>query len=293
MVLTKKVVLLGDSSVGKTSLIKRYVHDSFDDSYIVTIGTKVSKKELKVERDGSEERVKLMIWDVLGQTGFTSVHTRTFAGVHGAILVADVTRKETLTTLEQYWIPTLKAVVEKVPFVFAGNKADLKENYAFSLKDLQELASKYNTGTTEKLPPELSTSYLTSAKTGDNVDKLFESLGHLTVSEQAEADPIKELYESLLAMGVHRTSDTSTLTGTLDAIIVDFCEGINDDKKAMNVIRKVAKKIDLDVRNPTKEVMLKFVNGLAAADKEMISSARSKINKKKRTQMVLAASSDA
>ena len=62
----KKVVLLGDSAVGKTSLIRRFVYDEYDDGYISTIGAKVSKKEVEVEYDGTDYKVMLMIWDIIG-----------------------------------------------------------------------------------------------------------------------------------------------------------------------------------------------------------------------------------
>src|SRR5207237_2201408 len=120
----RKIVLLGDSAVGKTSLVRRYVFDLYEDSYVTTIGSKVTRKELRIQRPDKTVTLNMMIWDILGREGYTSLHARTFAGVHGAILVSDLTRGETLRSLEEYWIPLLFKVVDKVPLVFVCNKTD-------------------------------------------------------------------------------------------------------------------------------------------------------------------------
>ncbi|MFQ5910131.1 MAG: Rab family GTPase, partial [Thermoplasmata archaeon] len=228
MGIKKKVVLLGDSAVGKTSLIRRYVFDLFEDSYIATIGSKVTMKELKIPRPNKTVKLTMMIWDLLGREGYTAFHARTFAGVHGALLVADLTRKETLTSLERYWIPALFEVVENVPLVFVCNKSDLTGELEFEGEDIAEIASKYSDQFKDVLPKDLTSWYTTSAKTGSNVEKAFESLGHLMLSEKLQEDPVKELYQSLVATGIRRAADKTTLIGILDEIIVDFCEGFED-----------------------------------------------------------------
>ncbi len=266
MAVKKKVVLIGDAAVGKTSLIRRYVFDRFDDAYITTIGSKVTKKEITVRRDDRDVDLKLMIWDILGREGYVSTHARTFAGVHGAILVADLTRRDTLDTLERYWIPLLFKVVENAPLVFVCNKSDLQDEVTFGLEDLQQTASRYNRGLDSALPEGFSTSLSTSAKTGENVERAFESLGHLLLSGAQLEDPIKDLYESLVAMGVHRQTDRSTLIGALDAIYVDFCEGFDDDRLSMTLLRQETLRAGLDVNAPSKEALLRFVEYLAEAE---------------------------
>ncbi|HKZ63149.1 MAG TPA: GTP-binding protein, partial [Thermoplasmata archaeon] len=68
-----KVILLGDGSVGKTSLIRRYVTDQFSDSYLTTVGTKVTKKDAIVRIEGRQVPMIMTIWDVLGQKGYAGV----------------------------------------------------------------------------------------------------------------------------------------------------------------------------------------------------------------------------
>ena len=175
----KKIVLLGDSAVGKTSLIRRFVFDQFEDSYIATIGSKVTMKEVYLGRRVSTPKLTFMIWDIIGREGYHGLHAKTFVGVHGAILVTDITRRETLNSLEKYWVPFLFKVVENVPLVFVCNKTDLTDDFAFDPDDLMEVAKRYNGQVEVLLPSGLKANYSTSAKTGENVEHTFESLGHL------------------------------------------------------------------------------------------------------------------
>lgn len=268
MAVKKKIVMLGDSAVGKTSLIRRFVFDKFDDAYISTIGSKVTKKEMVIPKDGKETDLRLMIWDILGREGYTATHSRTFAGVHGAILVCDMTRRETLKTLERYWIPLLFDVVEHVPLVFACNKNDLSGDCVFEQDDLVAIASRYNSGFKKELPANLATCFSTSAKTGEDVESVFESLGHMVLAKEIPDDPIKDLYESLVAMGKHRQTDRGTSMGALDAIIVDFCDDFDDDRIAMSLLRQEIVRAGIDIRSPSKEGLLKLVEYLAEAQSE-------------------------
>jgi small GTP-binding protein len=282
----KKIVLLGDSAVGKTSLIRRFVFDRFEDSYISTIGTKVSKKSLSIQKDEDEIDLNLMIWDVLGRAGYTALHSRTFSGVHGAFLVADLTRRETLDSLERYWIPLLLNVVDNVPLVFACNKKDLVDEYAFQPEDVEEMASKYNIGMTDVLPGDLTTTYSTSAKTGENVENIFQGLGHMVLSEKKPKDPIKELFESLVAQGIYRHSDRKTPLGATDAIIVDFCEGFDDDRLAMSLLRQEILRAGLDINSPNSDALLKTIEYLAEAESEFKDEKNVITNKEKRMELV-------
>lgn len=160
-----KVCFIGDAGVGKTSLIKRFVLDVFDDRYIATIGTKVTKKIVDVEGQGGEPKVMMLIWDIMGQKGFRELLREAyFFGAHGAIAVCDMTNKETLEEL-RYWIKALTDVAGDVPIVFAGNKADLERERVVKEQDLMDLAAKYK-----------AKAYLTSAKTGQNVEAAFKTL---------------------------------------------------------------------------------------------------------------------
>jgi len=162
-----KVCLIGDVGVGKTSLIRRFVLDVFDDKYIATIGTKVTKKEIEVKnpRTGDPEQVVLLIWDIMGQPSFREVLREAyFYGVQGSLAVCDVTSKESLGEL-RYWIKAMTSTTGKVPIVFLGNKCDLREETRVPYQDLEVFAKKND-----------SPAMLTSAKTGYNVEQAFTTL---------------------------------------------------------------------------------------------------------------------
>jgi len=158
---TKKIILIGDGGVGKTTLIRKFVYDMFDDKYIATIGTKVSKK--KVVFPENHLNVNLMVWDVQGQRN-DPLLTRYFTGAEGALFVCDVTRFQTFENLPE-WIKDFEAVCGKVPTIILGNKADLVDNAQFGEGELSAMAARYN-----------ARSYLTSAKTGANVEASFKEL---------------------------------------------------------------------------------------------------------------------
>ena len=162
-----KICLVGDVGVGKTSLIRRYVLDVFDDKYIATIGTKVTKKDIQFTnpRTGVSEEVTLLVWDIMGQPSFREVLREAyFYGAQGAIAVCDVTSKESLNEL-RYWIKAMTATTGEIPIVFLGNKCDLKDETRVALEDIQVFAKKHD-----------SQAMFTSAKTGHNVEQAFSSI---------------------------------------------------------------------------------------------------------------------
>ncbi len=159
-----KICLIGDPAVGKTSLIRRFVYNVFSDEYLTTIGTKVSKKEIAVPFEGEQARVKLLIWDIMGQKEFHNLHSLYFQDASGAIVVSDMTRKETLENIAN-WVSALYDVTLHIPIVLVTNKSDLEEGREVTDDDLMEVAEAF-----------LAPYYFSSAKTGDNVERIFRAL---------------------------------------------------------------------------------------------------------------------
>ena len=160
-----KVCLVGDIGVGKTSLIKRYVLDTFDDRYIATIGTKVTKKSVPCVWRGDEALMDLVIWDIMGEKGFRQLLKESyFEGAHGILGVCDLTRRDTLSDLYG-WIDLARANAGDVPFIFLGNKADLKAKVAVQEAELAAIAEAHG-----------AYYFFTSAKTGHNVEESFAGL---------------------------------------------------------------------------------------------------------------------
>jgi small GTP-binding protein len=156
----KKVCLLGDFAVGKTSLIRRFVEGRFEDKYLSTIGVKISRKVLQ----RPEYELNLLIWDLAGGDDIDQLSRRYLLGAVGAVLVCDLTRPETLDILQQY--AGVMHEVNRLPaLVLAGNKVDLEEERAI------------DDGTLATTAEALGLQWLlTSAKSGQGVEEAFELL---------------------------------------------------------------------------------------------------------------------
>lgn len=168
--ISKKICLLGDFAVGKTSLVRRFVYDRFEDKYISTIGVRVSRKILAVPGPAAPVEVSLLIWDLAGSEEFDRVRAGYVRGASGAILVCDMTRRQTLDNLSQY-VADLRSITPDVHMAVVGNKVDLVDRQALTADDLTTFADEIR-----------SPVYLTSAKTGDQVDGMFRHLARALVT---------------------------------------------------------------------------------------------------------------
>ncbi|MCC8190270.1 MAG: GTP-binding protein [Planctomycetes bacterium] len=160
--ISKKVCMLGGFSVGKTSLVERYVHSLFSDRYLSTVGVKISKKTVPVD----DQQVTLVLWDMEGKDIYANVNLSYLRGAMGYFIVADGLRKESLDAAL-----TLREAARKtagdIPFCLLVNKADLKEQWEITDALLAPLA-------------EQGIQVLeTSAKTGAGVEEAFTSLTRL------------------------------------------------------------------------------------------------------------------
>ena len=171
-----KICLVGSGGVGKTSLIRKFVFDEFTDAYITTIGTKITKKDITLKHpvNGEDIALTMMIWDIMGQKGFRQLLQEAyFFGVHGVIAVCDITNRDSLKELDD-WVDSAYSVAGSIPVVFLANKIDLKDKLAFDLSELENMASKYDN----------SFVVHSSAKTGENVEEIFQKLSAEILKEQ-------------------------------------------------------------------------------------------------------------
>lgn len=159
-VVQKKVCLLGDFAVGKTSLVRRFVEGRFDERYLSTIGVTISRKVLERQ----DYTLNLLIWDLAGGEDFKEINQRYLLGSAGALIVCDLTRPETLTLLEQY-AGRFRDTGGETAMVLIGNKSDLVGQRVVTDDQLTAAAL-----------PSNSPWLLTSAKTGQNVEHAFELL---------------------------------------------------------------------------------------------------------------------
>lgn len=161
-----KICSVGEEAVGKTSLIRRFVADTFDGDYIRTIGTLISKKTIGVEDPtGRMVEVDAVLWDIMGRQGFMDLlKDAYFYKAHGVLAVFDITREETMEGLHG-WLQGVYNAAGELPVVVLGNKWDLRGEDSMKEEEAVELSKAYGAHL-----------YLTSAKTGDNVFRAFESL---------------------------------------------------------------------------------------------------------------------
>ncbi len=152
----KKVCLLGNPAVGKTSLIRRFVENMFDERYIQTIGTRTSKKVVDI----GENSVALLIWDILGQR-FSGYHSSYYRKAGGALIVGDISRKETIESMMK-WYEAFKDENPESQTVMVINKTDIGDIEKEKIEEILGMEPIY-----------------TSAKTGDGVEEAF-----LTISKK-------------------------------------------------------------------------------------------------------------
>ncbi len=163
--LRKKICMIGDFGVGKTSLVSRFVHNSFSEKYHTTLGVKI---DTKMVHPPGERPVKLVIWDIAGKDRLASLDGQYLRGASGCILVVDGTRTYTLESAENLR-NELQAALGPIPLVTFLNKSDLQTNW--ELED----------GDMERLREEGWNPVETSAKTGAGVETGFLMLGSLLV----------------------------------------------------------------------------------------------------------------
>ena len=164
-----KIGLLGNSGVGKTSLIRRFVVDKYEDNFISTIGVDYFDKELII----NNKKIKLLIQDTSGQERFRSISKNYYKNVNGMIFVFDVTNSESFNEGIKYWLTECDNEIKDCKKILVGNKIDLRED----MRGInQEKAQKFAESKQMKY-------FETSAKTGTNVNIIFKELVELILRD--------------------------------------------------------------------------------------------------------------
>ena len=159
-----KVLLLGNSDVGKSSLILRYVDQVWSDTFVPTIGVDFKVKTLEIEN----KQIKMQIWDTAGQERFRNVISSYFRGSHGIFLIYDITNGDSFKNLENWLIEIEKNASQNVLKILIGNKSDLVDDREIKTEEGQAFANRNGMKFIE-----------TSAKMNTNVNEAFETLAKL------------------------------------------------------------------------------------------------------------------
>ena len=179
-----KIVLIGDTSVGKTNILSKYLTDEFDAKSKATVGVEFGVKNFKIENN----IVKVQIWDTAGQERYRSITNAYYKGAKGSLLIYDITNKKSFENIEK-WISDLKANTgDNISMILLGNKTDLEEKRAVSIDEGKNKAEFYNITFME-----------TSAFNGNNIQEAFNELitdiykkNHELLENQAKAEIIRD-----------------------------------------------------------------------------------------------------
>ena len=156
-----KVVLIGDTSVGKTNILSKYLTNDFDPDSKATVGVEFGTKNFKIE----DNIVKVQIWDTAGQERYRSITNAYYKGAKGSLLVYDITNPKTFENIDR-WLSDLKVNGdENISVVLLGNKSDLESDRKVSTQQGKEKAEFYKLAFME-----------TSALNGNNIEKAFSEL---------------------------------------------------------------------------------------------------------------------
>ncbi len=160
--LVYKILLLGDSEVGKSCFLMRYADNVFVDNYITTIGLDYKLKYIQLE---SGETIKVQLWDTAGQDRYRTIAKNYYKGSHGILLLYDITKVNSFENIRD-WIKDIREeVYEKAIIFLIGNKNDKVDERKVSTEEGSKLAKEYN------LP-----FFEASAKSGENVEEIFKAL---------------------------------------------------------------------------------------------------------------------
>ena len=172
-----KVVLVGDSFVGKTNIMSKYLKNEFHEDSKATVGVEFGSKQFKIEG----HTIKAQIWDTAGQERYKAITSAYYKGAKGAFVVYDITRKGSFESIEK-WVNDLTSTADKkLTIVVIGNKCDLEDQRQITKEQGEEKANKLEVAFLE-----------TSAFSGENLDKAFEMMMN---------EIYKKCHEEMLAEG--------------------------------------------------------------------------------------------
>ena len=156
-----KIILVGDTSVGKTNIISKYLKNLFQEDFSATIGVEFSHKQFLIDN----HKIKAQIWDTAGQERYRSITSAYYKGAKGCLIVYDITRKATFESVDR-WLADVKGSSDnKLSIILLGNKCDNESERKVSKEEGEEKAKYHNVAFLE-----------TSALNGTNIEKAFQEL---------------------------------------------------------------------------------------------------------------------
>jgi small GTP-binding protein len=260
----KKMCVIGEAAVGKTSLIRRFVYNRFSDRYIATIGTKTSAKEVQIFSDKKEVHLKLQIWDLIGLRSFGKVQKKAYKGANGAFFILDKTRKSTWLSFNS-WLLSLYQVAGEIPVIILVNKNDLECEYENS--KIENYFKQYG-----------FQCIFTSAKTGQGVNNAFYTLGELMIKPWKKRNLIprleKEVNQKMALEPELEPGRNLSVFEVENIIMARFCDLFGDPESAMLLLNEQFRRAGLSHIDPSIERLNRVVDFLMKAAANRIEPAR-------------------
>ena len=193
-----KVLLLGNSNVGKSSLFLRFVDDIWNDTFVPTIGVDFKIKTFEID----SKKIKMQIWDTAGQERFKNIISSYYRGAHGILLLYDITDKDSFKNLNNWLIEIERNASKNVLRILIGNKYDLEDKREISFNQGKEFADTYGLKFIE-----------TSAKKNLNVNEAFETLGRELMNASEEKKIVKQKQNKKISVAQAQDLNVNKKTG--------------------------------------------------------------------------------
>ena len=195
-----KVVLLGDSGVGKTCIISRYLTDTFDENSTTTNGATYCSKSVSFDQLG--KNLLFDIWDTAGQEKYKALTKFFYKDAAICILVYDICRRNSFDSIKNYWYPQVRENVgENIVLGIAGNKCDLYEKEEIKEEVVREWANEIG-----------AVFELTSAQSNTGINELFENLGYKFIDPNFKPARIEEKREKSIVINKNDLKKNETKT---------------------------------------------------------------------------------
>lgn len=259
----RKLVLFGDGKVGKTSLITRYLDGTFSPGYVPGTGLKVFSKVMEYAFPNLIVNLRMSIWDTAGQKWYSRIRGPAFERAQGIILVCDLSRPETVMSIDEFWLTEVKKATGQLPIAIVGNKVDLITRKGDILDMLEKVGAKNGIEV-----------FLTSAKSGENVDNLFRLVGERFVMEEAAT------------IGKEKVHEPKNIREAIDNIVEDFISQHGNVEKALMIVQNQFKECGVDLDEPDKKTIIKALDRLRKVEELLLSENIAIANYEERKKLI-------
>ncbi len=260
---SKKVILMGDGKVGKTAVVQQFIDKDFSEEYTPGTGMTVHNKSIQLVYPNLVINLKMAIYDMCGQKEYSRIRDASTTGANGLIMVGDLTRPETISSIDEFWLREAKKTMGDLPTAYLGNKLDLVTRSSPSAKLLEESGARLGAPV-----------FMSSAKTGKNIDNVFHKLGEMLVKDLVKTAERRE------------KGTPKTLAGALDYIIEDFCAQHGDMQKAMAIAENQLALAKVDMDKPTADAVEDFLERIWGVEEILLSDHIAKANHDERTALL-------